>query len=248
MINTATIVLLRPMKKGDPTEHTYRWGESVAKLINDLNYNLIDIQKDDVNYENVSSAIKKYRPRVLISFSHGCPTSLLGQSECVITRKFDIDQLLSMDPAKLDKIISPVKSSCPGICDIENDLCNPLCLRETNINLLKGTIVVAIACHSSSQLGRCGILYGVQTYVGFRELLMFPVDTLNSQDTFGQVHITLIKELLLGHTITEAEAEAKKLEDQFIRKNKGTKYLALPMLWNQIHREVLGDPNAMIYK
>lgn len=60
---------------------------------------------------------------------------------------------------------------------------------------------------------------------------------MNSQDIFGQIQITFIKELLLGHTVTEAEKTMGDLEDSFIRKNKGTKYLSLP-LWDKLHRKI----------
>jgi len=251
------IMMLRPMKRSDPTEHTFSWAQKAVDFARSLDYNIIDIQKDDVNYDNVTSMIAKYKPRLLMSFSHGCPTSLQGQNDCSITRRFDIDQLLSMDPDALDKLINPVKSSCPGICKVENEICNPLCLRETNIGLLKGSIIFACACHTAAQptnenpnvksLGNCAIKYGVEAYCGYSDLLMFPVDSLGSQDMFGEVQLTFVKELLLGHTVAEAEAEMSKLEDQFIRKNKNIKYLSLPMLWDKLHRKVLGNPDAMIY-
>ena len=119
MVNDNRILLLRPMKLKDPTEYVYQWGGVAAKMIKDLGYSLIDIQKNDVTYENVSSILKEYKPRVLISFSHGCPTSLVGQSECVVTRKFTLDELLMMD--NFPEIIQPLRyrTGCKYMCQLE---------------------------------------------------------------------------------------------------------------------------------
>jgi hypothetical protein len=97
-------------------------------------------------------------------------------------------------------------------------------------------------------LGQCGVKYGLKAYIGEDDLLMFPVDTMNSQDMFGTIQLTMFKELLLGKSVQEAERVVSELEDSYIRKYKKVKYVALPMLWNKIHRQVLGDKNATIYE
>jgi len=245
-----TIMLLRPMKKGDPTEYVYLWGSATAKLIKNLGYNLIDIQKDDVSYENVSSALREYRPRVLISFSHGCPTSLVGQSECVITRKFSLDELLSMD--NFLEIVQPLNyaTGCKHACKLEvlSDICGPMCQYNTNVGLLRDTIVVAVACYSASQLGRCAIKAGAVGYVGYDDLMLFPVDTMKSENIFRDVHLVFIKELLEGKSVAEAEIEMNLYENNMITLYKKTKYVSLPLLWNKIHRKVLGNKDARIFE
>jgi len=149
---------------------------------------------------------------------------------------------------KLLKLLKPLgEISCPGICSLENDPCSPLCLFDTNVNLLKDTITVAVACHSASRLGRCAVSYGAHAYVGEDELLMFPVDSLNSQDMFGEVQLSMFKELLLGNSVQGAEKVMSELEDSYIRRFKKIKYIALPMLWNKIHRKILGNVNSSIY-
>lgn len=248
------IMLLRPMKKGDPTEYVYQWGGAAAKLIKDLGYNLIDIQKDDVSYENVSFAIQKYRPRVLISFSHGCPTSLVGQNECVITRKFSLDELLGM--SNFLEIVQPLNyaTGCKYTCGMSGsdgigempDVCSPICSYGTNVGLLRDTIVIAIACYSASQLGKCAIKAGASCYVGYNDLMLFPVDSMKSENIFRDVHLVFIKDLLEGKSIEEAEIAMNQYEDSMIRLYKKTKYVALPLLWNKKIRRVLGDYNARI--
>lgn len=255
-MNSATVLITMPKKKGDPTEYTFNWARQAVKTARNLGYKVIDIKAKDTTYRNVTEAIKRYNPRLYAHFGHGCPLSLQGQQECIVARKYDIEELLNMaespniqERQKLLKLLYPIGHiSCPGICSLQNDPCSPLCIYDTNINLLKGSIIFSVACHSASQLGKCAIATGVETYIGYRDLLMFPVDSINSQEMFGDVQLTLFKELLLGKTVQEAERVMVELEDSYIRRFKKTKYIALPMLWNKIHRKVLGNSNNTIYK
>ncbi len=254
-MQSAKILIMMPMKPGDPTQHTFKWAQKAAKLATDFGYNVKTIEKNDVTYDNVTKTIQSFKPRIFAAFSHGCPNSLIGQNECVVTRKFTADELLSMYdsniPEKIDtfkKIINPLGDiSCPGICTLTNDICNPICNNETNIDTLKNTIIFATACFSAKQLGVCSTKYGVQSYIGFQDLLMFPVDKLNSQDIFGEVQLEFYKSLLLGKTVSEAEQDMITLEDSYIRKYKHIKYVSLPMLWNKVNRRILGNKDASIY-
>lgn len=250
----ATVMIVRPKKEGDPTEHTFSWADKAYEIAEDMGYNVIDIQKDQTSYQNVTAMIRKYKPALFSAWSHGCPNSLVGQNECMVTRKFEPGELMQMmdtNPEKIEvvrKMMNPLGSiSCPGICKIDN-ICNPLCTNPTNVGELKGTIIYATACYSALQLGHCGIKYGVKSYIGFKDLYMFPVDTIGSQDIFGDVQLSFYKSLLLGRTVGEAEQDMIKLEDSYIKKYKTTKYISLPLLWNKINRGVLGDKNAMIYQ
>ncbi len=256
MRDIATILITMPIRKGDPTEFTYSWAEKAAQMAKDLKYNVMTIKADDNNYNNVTDAIKRYKPKLYVHFGHGCPSSLQGQQECQVVRRYNVDELICMaespnieERQKVLKLLNPIgKLSCPGICSLDVDPCSPLCAYPTNINLLKGSIVFAIACHSASMLGKCAINYGVNAYIGEDDLLMFPVDSMNSQDLFGDMHLAMLKELLLGKSVQEAEKTMSELEDVHIRKFKKIKYVSLPLLWNKIHRKVLGNKNAMIYE
>lgn len=250
-----TVLITMPVKKGDPTEYTFLWAMKAEQMAKDLGYNVITIKGKDNTYDNATKAIKQYHPMLYTHFGHGCGSSLQGDSECEIVRKYSIDELICMaespyieERQKVLKMLNPLgKLSCPGICSLDNDPCAPYCTYPTNVNLLKGSIIIAVACHSASQLGKCAINYGVKTYMGYDDLLMFPVDTMNSQDMFGEIQLTMFKELLLGKSVQEAVNTTEKLEDTYIRKFKTVKYIALPILWNKIHRQVLGNKNAMIY-
>ncbi len=253
---SATILITMPKKKGDPTEFTYQWAERAVQIAKDLDYDVITIKGADNTYNNASETIKKYNPRFYAHFGHGCGSSLQGQNECEVVRKFSVDELICMaespyleERQRLIKLLNPLgELSCPGICTLDQDPCSPLCTYPTNVNLLKGSIIFAVACHSASQLGQCAISYGAKAYIGEDDLLMFPVDSLNSQDIFGDIQLAMFKELLLGKSVQEAERVMSELEDSYIRRFKKTKYIALPMLWNKIHRKMLGDKNAMIYE
>ena len=241
----STIVILRPMKMRDATEYTYKWGEKAVRLAKSLGYNVIDIRKNVVTYDNVTNVIEKYKPRLLVSFSHGCPTSIQGQDECVITEKIGIDELVRMENFR--DIVEPLRTSCPGICEIESNPCENICFKDTNINKLKGSIVYAVACHSAVQLGKSAIQYGIETYIAYDDLLLFPVDSLNSQDIFGDIHIEMLNGLLMGQNVRKSVDYMIRLEDAYIRYYKGIKYMALTMLWNKMHFKVLGNSNATIY-
>lgn len=252
----ATIMIVRPRKDNDPTVYTFEWGGKAVEIAKNMGYKVVDIQKDDVTYDNVTNKIKKYRPKLFVGFSHGCPNSLQSNRGCYLTRKFGTDEILCMiESGDIDKIevvrkmLNPLgELSCPGICKLELDPCSPFCDNPTNINELKGSIIDAVACYSASQLGKCADRFGISSYIGEADLLMFPVDSLNSQDMFGEVQVTFIRELLLGHTVEEAEAAMSKLEDAYIRKYKKIKYLSLCFLWNKLNRRILGNRNAMIYE
>lgn len=251
-METATIMFIAPTKRNDPTQYTHEWATSAIRMAKSLGYKVIELHRDNVTYRYVNAAIEKYRPRLFVAFSHGCPPSINGQNECAIARRFSIDELLKMseeNPERLDKLFNPVKLSGCGknVCQLQNNVCQPLCSNPTNINLLKGSIVYAVSCHTAEILGKCAIQYGVQSYVGYRDLLLFPVDQMRSQDMFGQIHIEFLRYLLTGYSVGEANEAMKMMEDTYIRLYRDIKWVALPALWNALHRDVLGDPNARIY-
>ena len=246
-------MFVAPNKKNDATTYTHQWAVKAIKIAKGLGYKVVELHGKDTTYDKVSNYIEKYQPRLLAFFSHGCPTALNGQTECVVNRKYSISELLEMgekDPERLDKILNPVKLSGCGrdICMLNNEeVCKPLCLRDTNVALLKDRIIVAIACHSSSQLGRCAISYGASSYSGYSDLLLFPVDGMRSQDMFGEIQTEHLRYILEGYSVGEANAMARSMEDTYIKLYKKTKWISLPLLWNMLHHEVLGDKNARIF-
>lgn len=248
-MNNQVIVVTRPMKQNDPTSYTYYWGEAAVKMMKDYGYKVIDLKKNEASYENVTRTLQQYRPILYVHVGHGCPASLQGQNECILTRRFGMDELISMPQTQLREIIKPLiySSGCTNTCMSTPDVCNPLCMNNTNIQTLKGTIVYTIACYSASQLGKCSIRYGAETYIGYNDLMLFPVDEKHSQDMFRDVHLMFLKEILEGKTVAEAESTMNAYEDELIRFYKNTKYVSLPLLWNKLNRGILGNRNASIY-
>lgn len=243
-------MFIAPMKRNDPVFYTHQWADRAIRMTKGLGYKVIELHGDNVTYRNVNAAIEKYKPRLFVAFSHGCPTHLTGQKECVLTRKYTVEELMSMEPKKLDRLLNPVKlSSCgQSICNLKSNACSPLCLKDTNVHLLEGSIIYAVSCHSAEQLGKCAIQYGVQSYVGYKDLLLFPVDNMRSQDMFGEIHIEFLRYLLSGYSVGEADDAMRRMEDTYIRWYKRTKWIGLPLLWNHLHRDVLGNYNASIYE
>lgn len=265
MKDPKTILITRPSKANDASMYTYSWGEKAVLMGRRLGYNVIDIRNEKTTYEYVSEMIEKHNPRLYTHFGHGCPTSLQGRDECIINKNISIEQLVDMvekDPSSFDIFcnamvpIVPLKhnSSCNS-CNLTNIaadaeepvICYPICTKDTNTHLLKDTITLSVACHSASQLGIHTVEDGTDTYIGFDDLLMFPVDSIGSQKMFGEITLVIFKELLLGATVEEANKKAEILEDSYIKKYKKIKYIALPMLWNKLHRKIIGNRNSTIY-
>ena len=250
MTNNDVVFITAPNKKNDPTSYTWEWAKKAEGLAKSLGYKVIFIEKDNVDYEKVSSILLNNRPRLYIHFGHGCSTSLIGQNECIITRKFTLDELLMME--NFQEIIQPLKyiTGCKYMCAMEGmpDPCLPMCHNGTNVGLLKDTIVVAVACFTGGQLAKCAIKYGADTYVGYDNLMLFPVDSIKSENIFRDVHLVFIRELLEGKSIEEAEISMNQYENTMIKLYKRTKYVSLPLLWNKIHRKILGNKDARIFE
>lgn len=256
-----TVLFVAPVRQGDATQFTYEWAARGMKMARSLGYNVVTLRGEEATYDNVNANIDRYRPRLLADFSHGCPNSLIGQYECTVTRKFGVEEMLglinSSSPKDVNdninivrKMINPMDGiSCPGICSLQpDDPCSSMCLYDTNINKLKGTIVYAVACWSAQKLGKCAINYGIESYIGYSDLLLFPSDSIGSQDRYGDVHLAFLEELLMGNSVAEARARMSSMETEYIKKYKSVKYLALPMLWNKMNIRILGNQNAMMYE
>lgn len=258
MLKQATILFTMPMKIGDPTEVTFEWSKKAAQMARELGYNVVTVEKEATTYDNVTKVLSENQPKItgrpLIysHWGHGCGSSLMGNTECVVSRKFSVDELvgiLKVDPERFQKLVNPLKGiSCPGVCMVPNDPCDLMCQHPTNVNLLRDSIVFTTACWSAVQLGTCAMKYGAKIYVGSTDLYMFTVDSMGSQNIFGNIQLEFFKSLLMGKTVGEAEQDMIKLEDSYIRKYKTVKYISLPILWNKVNRKIYGDKNITIYK
>ncbi len=274
-----TIMVVAPIKKGDATAHTYEWANKFIKMAENLGYRVIILRGDDVTYNNVTKTLENYDIRLYVQMSHGCNSYLVGQNECVITKKIGVDEIIDIARTGIDelglsgiervrKLLQPLQITCNDnsnndnsnndnsnnkdnnsqkLCQLENDNCR-LCLKDTNVQLLKGKIIITTACHSGFQLGKCAIAYGAEIYLGYTDLFLFPVDSMRSQDITGDIQLEFLRNLLLGKSVRESEISMRKMEDAYIRMYKKIKYIAVPMRWNQKYRVIHGNPDARIYE
>ena len=264
MIKPATVILTMPMKVGDPTAITFLWAQKNVRLIKSLGYKVITIEKDATTYDNVTSALRNNspsvtgRPLVYMHYGHGCAGSLIGNKECIVNREFSFDELngiRSADPERFRKLVNPLKGlSCFELdkthslnCRLDEDPCAPLCTNSTNVHLLRDAIVVTTACWSAASLGICAEKSGTKSYLGYDEIYMFTFDSRGSQDIFEDIQLEFAKSLLMGKTVREAEKDMNELEDSYIRRYKKVKFIALPLLWNKLHRRIYGNKNVTIY-
>lgn len=254
----ATILFTAPMVKNDPTTYTHGWAQRAVAMAKSLGYRVVVLEKDNANYKNVSDTLVKYNPKVVVHYGHGCRTNLQGQEGCIITRNYSGSELLKMAEGSIEERMELLKIlkfekfplgqlSCPGICNIDNDPCADKCIQNTNVGLLKDKIVFTTACFSADQLGKCAIKAGASCYIGSDELFLFPVDRMGSQNMFGELQLIGLREILSGGSVADAEAVMSEEEDKLIREYKPIKYMSLSLLWNKVHRKVLGNKNATIY-
>ena len=264
MIKPATILFTLPMKLGDPTQITYLWGKKLVSMAKSLGYRVIVIEKGATTYDNVTSVLRKNspsvtgKPLVYIHLGHGCSGSLIGDNQCIINREFSFDELNGIrttDPEKFRKLVNPLQGlSCFGLdkfhpqtCRMDNDPCAPMCTNPTNVHLLKDAIVFTTACWSAASLGICAEKSGAKSYLGYSEIYMFTYDSKGSQDIFEDIQSEFARSLLMGKSVAEAEQDMMKLEDDYIRKYKKVKFVALPLLWNKLNRKIYGNKNVTIY-
>lgn len=260
----ATVLLTLPMKEGDPTQITYQWGRRLSTVAKNLGYKIIVIEKDATTYDNVTKALRKNspsvtgRPLIYSHMGHGCAGSLIGNKECIINREFSFDELngiRSADPEKFRKLVNPLKGlSCFELdkthslnCRLDEDPCAPMCTNSTNVHLLKDAIVFTTACWSAASLGICAEKSGAKDYLGYDEIYMFTYDSKGSQHIFEDIQLAFSKSLLMGNSVKEAERDMIELEDAYIRKYKKVKFVALPLMWNKIHRKIYGNKDVTIY-
>jgi hypothetical protein len=214
----AMVAVARPVAKDkkDPSHTTFKWGKEIIDYALSHGVNALDITDPWVEYSRITYLLKKNRPDMFVYTGHGCKNYLAVQYGCSITNGW------------------------------KEDVCQSQCNFSSNLNILKGVIVITFSCHSSSQLGKCAIKYGARAYVGFSDYMMFTSDRLGSENLFKDRLIPLAVEILNGKTVGEAVHSTKTALIDAAKKWKPVKYLSIPMMWNAEYMEVLGDMNARI--
>lgn len=230
------VLITRPkMPNDDATARTYHWANGIIKECNILGYDIQDLKKDEVTYENVSYSLSLYNPHLYIHFGHGCVANLVGQKRCIVTNGTQnyiaTESYLANYGYRLDDDI---------VCDI-------MCGMPSNVQLLKDKMVVAYACHSAKRLGLCAIKSGAKAYAGFNDYLIFIVDNKGSENIFKDPILTFSYSLLNGDTLGEATYKTLDKFDYNIKKYKSYKILAKLLLWNRKAFTVYGNPNITVF-
>lgn len=215
---TKTIAIIRPRSgdEKDATRVTFQWGQSLINYALGIGYDVIDIAAPNVNYQNVTAVLNKYKIDMLIHFGHGCDTYFMGDTDCILTGGTKID------------------NTCIS------------CENPANLHNLKDTIIIAYSCHASNELGKQMISAGAKAFIGFRDYLMFTEDDVNIQDVFRDALLPLSKRIMDGNTVQEAVDLTKTEIVEITKQWKQVKYVSVPMYWNYKYMELLGDPNASL--
>lgn len=132
-------------------------------------------------------------------------------------------------------------------------------LTESNVNLLNGKIVYALACESLAVLGKIAIEKGVKAYIGYAEEFKWVVDLSRTSTPdkdqnaapFRKVCFVLGKNLLSGVSAGKS-IELAKEEYKRLIKNYGTSadnygdapLIGLFLSWNLTFLGLVGDSNA----
>jgi hypothetical protein len=240
-MNPKKILITRPAMYEDmATHHTYYWADPVIKYARSLGYDILDYQKKNVTYNNVTAIMKSYNPDVYIHFGHGCPSNLIGQEECVITNgrtSYNVGNSKYLD-----------SKSNPFTYRMDDDyMCDRLCPKESNVALLRRKDAITYSCHSASRLGVCAMSAGAKSYAGFDDYLIFMTDSVETENIFKGCLLTYTYSLLNGDTIRTAASNTYKEFDNNIKKYKNVSYLGKLLMWDRMAFKVYGDGNQTLF-
>lgn len=249
---TPTILITMPKRPNDPTQFTYTWGKKAQKMALDLKYKVITLEKEQANYQNVTHVLQNNNVRLYLHVGHGCDGNLQGQHNCMV-KVNAIDQLaFYKQPTEKLLCMANHGSYDERLMALsilnDRDPCDLYCNYPENADLLNGMIVYAVACHSVKRLGMMAVTkYGTDAFAGYDDTFLFPADSMGTQDMYGDINLVMFKEILMGHTVRESEAAMSAKEDEFISRYKPYKYVALPMLYDKVHRKLIGNLDKTIF-
>lgn len=234
------ILITRPrMAMDNATAHTYKWAEPVIEYAKGRGYYILDYQRHFVTYDNISDVLVRFKPDLYIHFGHGCPSNLIGQTECIITNGHSN---FNVEPMYVDSYLSNYTYRMD-----DDIICDSLCSRGSNVDKLSGIHVVAISCHSAHRLGECAMKYGAKSYMGFDDYLIFMTDTIDTENIFRDSILQYTYSLLNGDTVKMATNNTLKALDGNIRKYKNVNYLGKLLLWDRLGLRVYGNSNQTLF-
>jgi len=199
---------------GDATWHLDQWAQELIAYATALQYPVIDIAGADLVYDRMTKILTDTKPALLVNFSHGCKTYLVGNDmRCSLTRgQEDSD-------------------SC-GVCGM-----------PSNLKSISGTAIIAYSCNSALQLGKCCVAAGSPFYVGFSDNLLVVSDRFGTQNLFKDSLLPLAKRILEGWTVGAA-VEATRVDLlNYTKLYKPVELISVPMWYNKKYLTQLGNPN-----
>jgi len=199
---------------GDATFHLDQWAMELMAYARALQYPIIDIGGADLVYDRMTKILTETKPALLVNFSHGCKTYLIGNDgRCSLTRgQEDVD-------------------SC-GVCGM-----------PSNLKSISGTAIIAYSCNSAYQLGKCAITYGAPMYVGFTDNLLVVSDRFGTQNLFKDSLLPLAKRILEGWNIGAAVEATRTDLLNYTKTYKPVELISVPMWYNKKYLTLLGDSN-----
>lgn len=234
------VLVTRPKMVGDnATGHTFGWAFPVIKYAKDRGYEVLDYQRHFVTYNNISDILVSYKPDLYIHFGHGCPKNLIGQSECIITNG---QSNFNVEPLHINSYLSKYTYRMD-----DDIMCDKLCSRSSNVELLKGINTVAYSCHSTRGLGRCAMGKGARSYAGFDDYLIFMTDSIETENIFRDSMLQYTYSLLDGDTIKTATEKTLNAFDKNIKRYKNVDYLGKLLLWDRMYFRAYGYPNMTLF-
>lgn len=199
---------------GDATYILDQWAIEIIEYARQLGYTVIDIGGSDLTYERMTAILQATKPAVLFNFSHGCRTYLIGNDmKCTLTRGWD-------DP-----------ESC-GVCG-----------KNSNLNTISGTAVIAYSCHSGAQLSKCAIKYDSPAYVGFSDNLIVVSDKFGTQNIFKESLLPMAYQILEGTPIGMAVNETRNILLEKTKLYKVVELISVPLWYNRKYLVLEGNPN-----
>lgn len=234
------ILITRPKMVGDnATGHTFSWAIPVIKYAKDRGYEVLDYQRHFVTYNNISNILESYKPDFYIHFGHGCPSNLIGQSECIITNGHSN---FNIEPMHINSYLSNYTYRMD-----DDIMCDKLCPRSSNVELLNGIHTAAYSCHSAHRLAKCAMGKGAKSYAGFDDYLIFMTDSIETENIFRDSMLQYTYSLLDGDTVRTATNKTLDAFDRNIKKYKHVDYLGKLLLWDRMYFRTYGNPNLTLF-
>jgi hypothetical protein len=126
-------------------------------------------------------------------------------------------------------------------------ICDRLCPKVSNVDLLNNKMNITYSCHSADKLGKCAMKNNAKLYAGFDDYLIFMTDTVETETIFRDCLLSFTYSLLDGDTVKTASLNTYKEFDRNIKRYKNVSYLGKLLLWDRMAFKVYGNGNLTMF-